>query len=272
MLYQRKICPCCRSQVRNRPVPLFLLNAVLSAFTPGTRSSDCGMSSHDDPWADIFFEEVRYDGTSNSDGASDDLSDLSEDENEIPSDHHDLRTVERGLRLVPSGTPSDDELSELSSLDDDSSVEDDNDVMSDMEAPAYSAPLYRAPTIRRRFPGATREQIELLQRGAPLPMIERYRMRYDEEEGIVAWADTNTEVYIGWNILLTDFDPLDGRRFMTRLMNDLTENPRNWRQTNLDTHVVYRRRVPSYCQETGLGFGSDTDSDLDSIGPEASSG
>ena len=81
LFYRRKSCPCCRTAVRHRPPPAFILKSVVSVLAKGKSSSTAASSRHSsppnegDPWAGLF---PPY----NSDDSYHDAYDEGDDDNE----------------------------------------------------------------------------------------------------------------------------------------------------------------------------------------------
>ena len=85
LFYRRKSCPCCRTAVRHRPPPAFILKSVVSVLAKGKSSSTAASSHHSsppnegDPWAGLF---PPY----NSDDSYHDAYDEGDDDNEDEDD------------------------------------------------------------------------------------------------------------------------------------------------------------------------------------------
>ena len=74
-----KSCPCCRTEIHYRPIPLFLVKDIITAIDPSIQKLGLNIST-DDPWSGIFpdendDEEYEYD-------SSDTEYDLTEGEEE----------------------------------------------------------------------------------------------------------------------------------------------------------------------------------------------
>lgn len=222
-IWRIKTCPCCRSRIYHRPVPLFVLKDTLSLLAPNERVDV--ESDPSDPWEGIF-------------PASIDLADFEDQVSEMDDDEFDDDSFSR----------SDDQsvIVITDSTDDDSDEESDgmssDGVFFDLELPPYVPARHRTPTPEA-YPGVSVDKLRLIQRGATYPMILRYNMRYEPNDGIVAWTDEGVEVYLGWNILLLDDDAPDGRRFMEWLGRNIHEDPERWAHGVYDGHPVFRRLV-----------------------------
>ncbi|KAH8110990.1 hypothetical protein DFH11DRAFT_1616418 [Phellopilus nigrolimitatus] len=244
-IYRIKTCPCCRSEIYSRPVPLFIIRNLVASFATEAQSSSTAVFSDIDPWMGIFPLD----------------SELTDEELESDEDHYDsdadsassIDARYLGLRIFSDGEDNEDE--EMDSEDDESDL--------NMVLPAWAPAFYRANVTRRAHPNVSQEHLELLQRGATLQMIERFRMRLDREEGIVAWANEGTEVYLGWNIALPDDDHADGRVFMAWVDSNTMDYPESWLfDETVEDHVVYRRLVPEEMETEILGPGEESDDEL----------
>jgi hypothetical protein len=99
ILYRRKTCPCCRTVVSGRPIPVFLLKSIATALAkaknlPLSRSARASPPPDDDPWAGIFpsIEDEAYD----------------EDEDQDDDDDED-DDINWGMNIFEYGSGSDDE-------------------------------------------------------------------------------------------------------------------------------------------------------------------
>ena len=86
-----KSCPCCRTEIHHRPIPLFLVKDIITAIDPSKQKLGLNIST-DDPWSGIFpdendDEEYEYD-------SSDTEYDLTEGEEE--------EGEEEGIKSEPS--------------------------------------------------------------------------------------------------------------------------------------------------------------------------
>jgi hypothetical protein len=212
LLHRRKSCPTCRAAVISRPVPLFLVKtltgALLKARAPeGQRKSASPPPSDEDPWQGIFYP--LEDDWSDDDGEDTGVSD-SDDESDDSDEDSDEEVVQRTFEYR-YGTPSD--------------IEVDPDVE---YAPARWAPPSVAISPVEYDLGALRPlQLALLRRGASLPMIERYSMRYLHGHGISAQLRPTHTVFLGWNIDLHPEDPL-GQEYMEWIDRDIDNHPDRW--------------------------------------------
>lgn len=240
-----KTCPCCRTEVDRKPTPLFVIKDLVALFITDAPAApavplETLPSGEADPWAGIFpddgdssemefDEDDPYDSEDDSDGSSRFFSSEEEDHEEPVEDEHE--------------EPSDV-----------------NYVL-----PAWAPAYYRATVSRRNYPSplVSQERFQLLQRGATRQMIERYDMRLDLNDGIVAWTDGGVEVYLGWNIARPTGDNLDGDRFMDWVENDISENPHRWRLDENAGHALYRRVIEDYRVTEILGLEEESEDEFD---------
>lgn len=205
LILRKKTCPFCRSAIRSRPLPLFVLRSLLSVLDKG-KSRDATGSSRpspppelEDPWAEIF-PPLRSDSESD---AEEDDEDYSEDEYWAPFDvmYDDAEDVEG---LYEYDDTSNDEYG------------------GEWVTPNWEPPVHRAVTPLDPEPGAD----VLLRRGATYGMVEMYDMQYTHREGLTALVD-DVCLYLGWNIELADEDE-DGERFITWCLEDMEARPYRW--------------------------------------------
>ncbi|KAL5492498.1 hypothetical protein ACEPAI_3945 [Sanghuangporus weigelae] len=225
-LWRIKTCPCCRSRIHHRPVPLFVLKNTLSIFATNEHVDDDSVPS--DPWEGIFPANFGdQDGT--------DLSETDDFDSETDEDSFSSTDEQSIIVITGSENDDSDEETESSSLA--------SGYFNEMRTPTWAPARFRAQMTRDVYSGISANNLRLIQRGATYPMILRYNMRYEPDEGIVAWTDEGAEIYLGWNILLSDYDSPDGRRFMEWVEKNIHEEPERWLREENDGHPVFRRLV-----------------------------
>ncbi|EJD07669.1 uncharacterized protein FOMMEDRAFT_16297 [Fomitiporia mediterranea MF3/22] len=252
-IFRIKTCPCCRSLIQIRPVPLFILKNVLSAFA--TENQTENITPDEEPWKDIFPSEADLlDDVSDSDDFdSEDASTSSSGDDEyirqrilVVSESEDSEDEDENEDGNDVGD-DEDEGDETSSSDDD---------VPTMHRPARALAHYRNEITQRMHPQASAEHLQLLQRGVKPQMIGRFRVRFDAQEGIVARMRSGTDVYLGWNIMLPMEDFPDGRIFMRWVAINVTENPGSWIRTHTGRRIAFKRLIPRYQTTEILGFGA----------------
>ncbi|KAL5513271.1 hypothetical protein ACEPAH_3669 [Sanghuangporus vaninii] len=228
MIWRIKTCPCCRSRIHHRPVPLFVLKNISSIFASNEHVDDGNVTS--DPWEGIF--------PANLDFADQDGTDLSEtDDFDSETDEDSFSSVDEQSFIVITDSENDDSDEGTESLSLASGY------FNEMRTPTWAPARFRAQINRDVYPGISADSLRLIQRGATYPMILRYTMRYEPDEGIVAWTDEGAEIYLGWNILVSDNDSPDGHRFMEWVEKNINEEPENWLREENSGHPVFRRLV-----------------------------
>lgn len=81
ILMRTKTCPACRSTVKHRPVPVFMVKAVSAALkhanpdASGLPQADQIVDPAEDPWGGIFPSSDEDDGSEGSYGTGDEDSD-----------------------------------------------------------------------------------------------------------------------------------------------------------------------------------------------------
>ncbi|KAI5118670.1 hypothetical protein M0805_003609 [Coniferiporia weirii] len=240
-IYRIKTCPCCRTRINTRPVPLFVIKNLVSAFATEIHESHTD-TTLDDPWQDIFL----LDGVSSDEDQDDEDGDVYDSDADSASS---IDTRYLGLRIFSDDGDDDD--------DDQGSESEVNMVL-----PAWAPAFYRATVTRRIHPLVSQEHFQLLQRGATQLMIERWGMRLDSEDGIVAWFENGTEVYLGWNIALPEDDHPDGRLFMAWVEDSMMDDPEGWLCEGRHGSRVYRRLVPEDMETEILSPDGGPDDDM----------
>lgn len=135
------------------------------------------------------------------------------------------------------------------------SVSDDMDLLYRQQyvRPPYAPPIYSRGTVLNEYPNAYGENLELLQRGATLLMIDRYDMRFDRQHGISLRLPGGNKMYVGWNITRPHIHSLDGSELVERLEYDLYDNQERWEVVHVGAAVfIAWRLVPE--DESGVAI------------------
>jgi len=208
LLYRKKTCPCCRTIVRSRPIPLFLVKSLTASLEkakapPGTRRVT-PPPDDDDPWAGIFIHPFLHDAE-DAWAAYDDGDDEDGDEDEDYDEDEDDWSVDG------YGTADDEER---------------------YEGP-YVHPRWQPPSVNV-FPEdyafideLDASDLSMLRRGATLQMIDLFSMNYTHDEGLSAVVDGENTVYLGWNIYVHPEDE-SGEDFMDWITTDMYQRPERW--------------------------------------------
>jgi len=207
LIYRKKTCPSCRAAIRSRPIPLFLVKAIVAdvekakapANAPRRPSPPCEDDS--DPWSDIFLDDLGGGWFADADEHDDD-----DDDDDVDDDYDD----------------DEDNLSWYGTSDDEEHYEG-----------RYVHARWQPPRVyveQDNF--AFMENLDdadlaMLRRGATLSMIDLFSMSYTHATGLKAMMDEYTTVYLGWNI---DLHPEDeaGEEFMDWIARDMVERPERW--------------------------------------------
>lgn len=231
LLYRKKICPVCRTVVRARPIPLFVLKNIADLLekAKGSNHQISPVPEIDsvDPWAGIFFELASEPSDSEEDDSDDDddEDEDEDDEDEEEGDYDDDQWSDEGY-----GTPDDGEP---------------------YEGP-YVRPHWSPPTVNVSpddFPTFVRHlsptDLSMLSRGATLQMIMLFRMSYSHQDGLRAIVDGSNVVYLGWNVELVPEDE-NGEEFMEWVTKDMHERPERWEKEEApDGTWTARKLVPA---------------------------
>ncbi|KAI0064058.1 hypothetical protein BV25DRAFT_1823557 [Artomyces pyxidatus] len=233
LIYRQKSCPCCRTPVPTRPLPLYIVKALVStlekAKAPPGVSRPSPLPDTRDPWKDIF---PHYDEIGDDDDSDDDFD-----------EHSDLM--------------DDDDEDGLEEYDDTSNDEYEGDWV----VPQWEPPADRSEQLLNLEPYLDK----LCRRGATFEMIETYEMEYSRAEGISACVD-GLCVYLGWNITLAEDDE-DGERFILWCLDDMDRRPERWRFGNGSATRLVRSDLvetyPSWDSDEWIGDDDDDDEQED---------
>ncbi|THH29522.1 hypothetical protein EUX98_g4674 [Antrodiella citrinella] len=214
IVQRKKICPVCRTHIRTRPIPLFVVKSVAAALekhkagTPGALPPRDSPPPEVDPWKGIFTKNA---GMDNNDGDEDDGDDEDE-EDQWSSD---------GEGYGGYG----------SEYDDDS---DDEEYQGSWVHPHWEPPNGQlSPRDYAYLDDVEGEELSMLRRGCTLQMIHLFQLRYDHGEGLQALVDGDNTVHLGWNVSLLDHDA-SGEEFMDWITRDIHERPERWERVDHD--------------------------------------
>ena len=248
-----KSCPCCRTRITHRPIPLFVLRGATNTLA-ASKAQLLGVEipvesqtadNDGDPWKGIFptsedDEELTSDEDEDSSSESAGADSLAESDDRL-SVHFTHYTDEYPDFGFESAS---DNLSE-------GLYGDDNPGYGSEDEDDYVRPRWQpASRYVGFFSGLdsndedNRRMISLLRRGCPLQMIPSFRMTYSRQEGIIAnvpslnpslfFNDDSTErdsmnrVLLGWNIEVDEETDKYGCNFMQRMLTELEVFPQRW--------------------------------------------
>jgi hypothetical protein len=243
LMYRLKSCPCCRANVRDRPVPVFIIKAIAvvlikgkeaKAGSSGVRASP--LPQDGDPWLGLFppVEENEFGEDDDEDGNEDSEDDEDDDDDE--DDYSEWLT-----EVFAYGSGSEEEP---------------------YDGP-YVSPQWEPPSVDIDVADLTFEDLDdddvnVLRRGATIDMLDLYQMSYSHTEGLVAHTHGD-RLYLGWNIRLSADDET-GEEFIDYLSSDIIDRPERWGVTvGDDGGRLCHRLVP---EDEVLEYET-TDSDVD---------
>jgi hypothetical protein len=205
VLHRRKSCPSCRSNIRTRPITLFIVKSIAAAFnrtqTPVSNPQPSPPPETSDPWAGIFPE---HDETMSS---SDDDEDDDEDDGSYGWAGYDVHGY---------GSDSDEE----------------------MYQGEYVQARWQPPTVHidpedYTYHDLEAEDFKMLRRGATVEMIQLFDMQYSHREGLSAIVDEVNRVFLGWNIRLHHSDDT-GEEYIDHIVNDIFDRGDRWEREDDD--------------------------------------
>jgi len=226
LMYRLKSCPCCRANVRDRPVPVFIVKSIAVALMkvkagPSTARASPPLPLDGDPWAGLFppVGEDEFGEDEDEDGNEDDEDDEDVDD-EDEDDYNEWLTA-----VFPYGSGSEDEQYEGEYI-----------------SPQWEPPSVDINPTDFEFEDLDNDELNVLRRGATMEMLDLYQMTYTHTEGLIAHVD-DEQLHLGWNIRLSADDDT-GEEFMDYLFKDMLDRPDRWDITESeDGGRVCRRLV-----------------------------
>lgn len=258
IMMRSKSCPCCRSVVKRRPVPVFMVKAVAAALIKDKpslavpRPTSPSGTGEDDPWKGIFPPSDEDEESSEDSDEFEDVDDS--DWPEVDRFHHHHH--HRGFRVAALSDSDEDDHDDDDEEDEEGEEEEESD--DDSSAPEYVTPRWEPPSVdidpdewdfQDEDPATT---LKLLRRGCSWDMLQNYEIIYSHPMGIILYlhsldhlyrdAEDNQagyaargglglhRIFLGWNIAL-HADDLDGEEFTLGMLNEIKAHPERWRIT-----------------------------------------
>ncbi|KAG6898317.1 hypothetical protein C0992_011908 [Termitomyces sp. T32_za158] len=258
ILNRAKSCPCCRTVITQRPIPVFVVKAISTALDnyratvePGTsRRNRSPSPNSDDPWKGLFY--------STDDDDADSIEASEEDETYENAMRWGLRVGFRrefGHQLLEafeedreSETGSEFEVSQQDT-DDDGEGDSVNSYDFDEYESVYVPARWEPPSVVIdpemyvfRNQGVAASILRMLRRGCTVDMIRLFEITYSHDQGLVAHLPSldddfaelshvvvprNNRAFLGWNIHL-DGEDYTGELYMRGVLIDMRENPEKW--------------------------------------------
>jgi hypothetical protein len=217
LMYRLKSCPCCRANVRDRPVPVFIVKAIAVTLAKG-KEAKAGPSSvraspplalEGDPWAGLFpaVGEDEFGEDEDEDGNDDEDDDDDEDDEDDEEDEDDYN--EWLAAVFAYGSESEGEPYE-----------------GEYVSPQWEPPSVDIDPNDFGLEDLDNDDLNVLRRGATIDMFDLYQMSYSHDEGLVAHVG-DEQLYLGWNIRLSADDDT-GEEFIDYLSKDMLERPERW--------------------------------------------
>ncbi|KAJ7860419.1 hypothetical protein B0H14DRAFT_2744702, partial [Mycena olivaceomarginata] len=219
ILHRAKSCPCCRTRVLRRPVPVFVVKSVVTALRsasaqPIAAQPVAAQEEEDvDPWKGLFLPDYE-----SSEGDDEDLDGYASSEAEFYDhyseedlddlDHAAEMALALGLSAFPQdltrfyasasesedGSASDSDMEEEQEEEGEAEgagagaraeEEEEEDSDSDPDA-AYSLPHWEPPSHIVEFENISRSVWKMQRRGCTPQLIALFNMRYTHDEGLIA--------------------------------------------------------------------------------------
>ncbi|KAI0654081.1 hypothetical protein C8Q70DRAFT_1030873 [Cubamyces menziesii] len=220
LLYRKKTCPCCRAIVRSRPIPLYLVKSLASAFdkakAPGGSFRPSPPPDDGDPWAGIFRDPTDYEDY----WSTDDDEENAEEEDEDADDDDG----------------SDEDEDDYWSFDGYGTGEDEERYDGPYMSPRWAPPSVHVSPEEYPYLEPDSEEFKMLRRGATMQMIELFQMGYSHYHGLSAIVEDGNVVYLGWNIELHPDDET-GEEFIDWILADMWGRPERWRMVHDPLHL-----------------------------------
>lgn len=209
LLRRRKTCPCCRTNVRHRPIPVFMIKAIVAAIAKvkgpltGTPIGRDQASNDSDPWEGLFPDDEEeiddYGATDDEDGEEDEDEDEDVDEDSSWYDE-----------VFSYGTASEEET-----------------YQGDYVYPQWEPPNVPIDEEDYLFDGLDESDLNCLRRGVTLGMLHEYEVAYRHSEGLIARDEAYNRIYLGWNLRLSA-DDRNGVYYMQYIADDMVTRPERW--------------------------------------------
>ncbi|KAJ7308522.1 hypothetical protein DFH08DRAFT_900102 [Mycena albidolilacea] len=219
ILHRAKSCPCCRTRVLRRPVPVFVVKSVVTALRsasaqPIAAQPVAAQEEEDvDPWKGLFLPDYE-----SSEGDDEDLDGYASSEAEFYDhyseedlddlDHAAEMALALGLSAFPQdltrfyasasesedGSASDSDMEEEQEEEGEAEgagaraeeeEEEEEDSDSDPDA-TYSLPHWEPPSHIVEFENISRSVWKMQRRGCTPQLIALFNMRYTHDEGLIA--------------------------------------------------------------------------------------
>jgi hypothetical protein len=197
IMYRRKSCPCCRTQIRKRPIPIFVVKSVVSALIRaknangtanggGSPNWRCGTDEdgnvpagdETDPWKGLFPEDMDSEDIHSESDSDEEWESYSESEAALTlqhparlrdivslglfsSDEDDIIMGAGGALEIEGDEDSVEGVSIFGSLDggdDENDAEDEDEDDEDDEDEVYIAPRWQPPSRLFSFASAANAQ------------------------------------------------------------------------------------------------------------------
>lgn len=206
LLRRRKTCPCCRTNIRHRPIPVFMIKAIVAGIAKmkglqtGTSPGRELVFNDSDPWEGLFPEdEDEIDDYRATDEDEDEDEDLDEEEDSSWYDE-----------VFSYGTGSEEEAYQG----------------------AYVYPQWEPPSVvvdedDYLFDRLDENDFKCLQRGVTIGMLHEYEVEYTHDEGLIARDEAYNRIFLGWNIRLSADDE-NGEMYMQYIADDMLARPERW--------------------------------------------
>lgn len=233
LLNRTKTCPCCRTYIRHRPIPVFVIKSIATALfkvkgTSPTPSSSITVDS--DPWEGLFTpysEDEDYESGENEDEDEDHEDEDEDEEEEDDDDEDDDHSSDWCDDVFSYGTGSDEEPYEGEHV-----------------YPRWEPPTVAISDGDYILAELNNSDLNVLRRGATHRMLQEFDMEYSREEGLIAHDTEFNRYFLGWNIRLSADDEA-GEEYMQYLLDDMDTRPERWRITEyddgtFDAHLLVR--------------------------------
>ena len=253
VLTRSKTCPSCRAVVKHRPVPIFMVKSVVTAFkkrksqqasSPGSRHNTDYLLAEENPWKGIFASSEEEDD---------------DDESPSESDSDDLGDWRQHSHAAQFETAVEDNASSESEMENEEDEDDAADVYGQRTHQRWAPPSVSV-TDYQAGDDDVPNTVKLLQRGCSWDMLQKFDVSYSHESGIVVALrsldylydgdDEDTDdivmhrVFLGWNIALHPSDT-DGTEYMQEILWQIKGVPERWEVTEApgDPFAMDARRL-----------------------------
>ncbi|KAJ7095468.1 hypothetical protein C8R43DRAFT_938718 [Mycena crocata] len=256
ILHRQKSCPCCRTTILRRPVPVFVVKNVVTALRAAAATPPAATQAEEDadPWKGLFLPDYESPSSDDEEGYDSYEEDGTAFFDHYSEDDLDGAEVELAMGLGLAAFPPElarfyetaSEEGSASDSDEEEEEPEENEESDESDAVAYyTLARWQPPAHAVEFENVSHAVWKMQRRGCTPRLIDLFKMRYAHDEGLVAHVYSmnasdsvytaniypgRNRLFLGWNI---DFDASDAQDdaeslFIARQLRDIRRHPERW--------------------------------------------